>query len=354
MELSYVITPDNYSDLLEFLQRENDARPVKQLMFLLTTVGQSALVLWYLLSAKLSPIKCATLICASLALTIGQIAYRKSRRLRAVFLTNEMEKNGRIQKSYWGWHSLRLENGILICSYANVTNKADCRNLTRIGKYNATTFLFCGRDVFELIPSDLMGVSEFLSRVDEETFRDRREYIHNKKKELVESGTELISLELGNEERCRYLAGLKRNGFLTAHGWKPTDVVRVALSLFLVGFSLYGGNDAPSVLMSLVLALLLSFPVWMCFTPLYARMMSDGGNAASTVNIWAVQDGVLYHILEKEIREYPISDICTVVRRKDCIYFYSRQWMTFIPNRAAEKIVSKIRFYSPAAVRSKL
>lgn len=259
MNLTYAVTKDNYIHLLAELIRRNERRPIKRIVFLLTTVGQMALVA-ILCSFQLDREQWPFFIIWSLLVAGVQTLRRLTVRQRAKGTLERFLYTNQLPEDYWKPHHLRETSEGLLLTFGGVRQLCAPEHLTRFEETGEQLHLYAGEGIFDIIPLSTFPTTqaktEFLQALD--IFRQRITPESGNPTSMEPPGgygEVCCTYSLEGDAFCQAQVSAFRTLYLRYQFGRSSSLVRLAISVCLILNFL----AQPSMLMGLFsLALILT------------------------------------------------------------------------------------------------
>ena len=153
MSFTYTITQDSYLFIIEYLLRKKARKPSRRLWLFLLTWGQTAAAAVCLVLLPLARAQQLTLAALSLLTTLLYTLYSRAYHFKARFLLSGLLSAGQYSPEFWGQHSLRRQDGLLVLRYGQEEYQLPCDGVA--GVEEDARFLYIlgqGGKIWEAIP----------------------------------------------------------------------------------------------------------------------------------------------------------------------------------------------------------
>lgn len=153
MSFTYIITQDNYLFMIEYILRKKAQKPSRRLWLFLLTWGQTAAAAACLVLLPLTRSQRLALAALSLLTTLLYTGYSRAYRFKARFLLSGLLSAGQYSPGFWGQHSLRRQDGLLVLRYGQEEYQLPCDGVDSVEEDDRFLYILeRGGRIWEAIP----------------------------------------------------------------------------------------------------------------------------------------------------------------------------------------------------------
>lgn len=273
--LSYHVSPQEYVSLLAAQYRAKRNRPLSLGLFLLSTLGQVALVLWCILRRVITGKAVLWMVLLSCALALLAVLNRYSSTLRARSQYAMLKKAGKSPVESGRRWTLEIHgDGSVFIDVDSKTARVSADQLHPVSYEGAGMGVFSGGKMLTFIPEKAFsGVDSKEKLVQCLSQAAQNCYVHDAEEIQAEIPGELIAdfhRTISGEEFLTWSRRAYRAIYKTRLGWPPVVLIRLAIGAAAVAYALLN----PSWLAlpaAAALCIVLNFHFIRSFTPLINR-----------------------------------------------------------------------------------
>ena len=262
MKLEYTVTEQDYIALLTELIRNRDRSPMGCLTLLLLTVGQVAAAVW-LCVFRLERERWPLFLVGSLLIAAITVFRRCTRGTRAKSTLYRLKANHQLPEDYWKPHRLSETRDGLQLAYGGTKAVCPPEALGQAEQHGSLLYLHAGEAIFDMIPDAAFPDAEAKER-----FLARLDAIRAKALEAPPE-EDAAPLSLSFAEGAFLSAQVSAHRALYARHKlnRPASLVKLALSVFLLGYAARQ-HSAANLILAAAISVLLNYEPLLTFTPL--------------------------------------------------------------------------------------
>lgn len=265
----YRISEENYIDMLRYVLRSRECRPMRLLFFAILTVGQMAWVAYMVLTAEMSTTMRTFLCVWSVVLAVINILYRALRPQRACNTFRRLQKTGQIEKEYWGEHTLRVDGGEVRLSFGKTKLECFCSEVTLVDRGSAL-LLFARNTTLDIFPYKTAAERDALLQALSSGAAEKVSAGPDEK--LEETADAALHFTLKGEDFLRRQIRIYQGYFMQKTLPKPTTLLKLAATALMIWYAVQRGGALVTAVVA-VIGIAWNVPLLMCITPLTRRYL---------------------------------------------------------------------------------
>lgn len=265
----YRISEENYIDMLRYVFRSRECRPMRLLFFAILTVGQMAWVAYMICTAEMSAAVRTFLCVWSVVLAVINILYRVLRPQRARNTFRRLQKTGQIEREYWGEHTLRVDGGEVRLSFGKTKLECFCSEVTLADRGSAL-LLFARNTTLDIFPYGTTAERDALLQALSGGTAEKASAASDGK--LEETADAALHFTLKGEEFLRRQVRIYQGYFVQKTLPKPTTLLKLAATALMIWYAVQRGGAFAAVVVTFI-GVAWNVPLIMCITPLTRRYL---------------------------------------------------------------------------------
>ena len=265
----YRISEENYTDMLRYVLRSRECRPMRLLFFAVLTVGQMAWVAYMVCTAEISAAMRTFLCVWSVVLAAINILYRVLRPQRARNTYRRLMKTGQIAKEYWGEHVMRIDGGEVRLSFGKTKLECFCSEVTLVDRGNAL-LLFARNTALDIFPYRTAAERDAFLQALSDGAAEKASAATDEK--LGETADAALHFALKGEEFLRRQVRIYQGYFVQKTLPKPATLLKMAATALMIWYAFQRGGALVALVVT-VIGVAWNAPLLMCITPLTRRYL---------------------------------------------------------------------------------
>lgn len=341
MEISYLVSKENYIETIQFVLSERQTTPRRMLWLFLTTIGQMSVVVWYQIFYH-QPLW-QRIVLITLSLLVAEMNWRmlKHTKTRANGVLREMEHSGKLPKDFWEQHTLTLKDNILVCRYGTFTQDIPCQEISRIVYTDTLVLLFSTGNIFDVIPCAAVAEADlerFLQRVDCAAYSEEIKRVDDLRNKAEGEATYKHIYTVRREELADIFTAAKRNSYRFRCSWSKKELKMAILGAAVLIYGICTWS-VRTFLPFALLAILLNFRVLIYFTRLYRYTVIQKIAWPEMTFVLTASEETLGFFTDRTACICARNDICGTYQWKEYVFLYERGGsiliapITFIPEK---------------------
>lgn len=267
MVFRFGVTKQLYLKLLMKMLKKKESSPFRLLCFFALTVGQSAWVVYMLLTAELSRKTMIFMLIWSLLLTAINISFRAFRPKRAETSLENLISTEQISSDYWKEHRLTISDGTASLRFGKTLLECPCDEID-ISEDKDIVYLSSHGRIFDIIPADYAQKEALVNALMAEKDHETAAFLDD-----IDSCDEVFRFAITGKAFVSSQVRAFQQYFLMNTLRSPQYIIKMIMCLLLIWFSFMSKFGIRTVLCLLII-LFWNFPAILCISPITRRYLS--------------------------------------------------------------------------------
>lgn len=365
MKVRYEVTEANYTDVIQYQLDSNKNSLPKTVIFYILILLFPILGLYLLFYGTGYHLYVRILfLVLTLFISGARLWRRNNTRPKAEHVLKNVLQNGLLQKDFIGPHTLEVRDGTITDAFGEEKLQVGCQDITRIERLERVTILFCGPNMFQVLPNACLEKDGIGDRLYQELRQGAEKGLGSRRQEqlsiLPEDAEYKLSWTWTEQSYVKSMAAAKRGSLLVDKRRGVISIVFLLLSIGVLVYSLLQGQTGMAAVIFLI-ALVMNREFLFIYTPLaewrsrqrYNKLRDSLNELYLDTYLYLTEDKLYYVAFDSNsVMEYKEVKKVAVRNGTLLIYFGMLQYVA-VP-KAAEKVDSIERLVSVLESRAAL